>query len=198
MIFKKFFNHFPQSQLLTKCQSGFLPGDLCISQLLCIVHEINLSFDCDPTIDVSGIFLYISKAFDKIWHEGILFKLKPIGVNGKMLTLLTNNLHERYQRVVLYEETSLWELVKSGVPQESVLGPLFFLICINDLTDNLESNCKISADDTSLFYKVLDKHVSPATLNKELINNQAFQWRIKFNPDQNEQANETYISIKSW
>ena len=198
MIFKKFFNHFPQSQLLTKCQSGFLPGDLCISQLLCIVHEINLSFDCDPTIDVSGIFLYISKAFDKIWHEGILFKLKPIRVNGKMLTLLTNNLHERYQRVVLYEETSLWELVKSGVPQESVLGPLFFLICINDLTDNLESNCKISADDTSLFYKVLDKHVSPATLNKELINNQAFQWRIKFNPDQNEQANETYISIKSW
>ena len=198
MIFKKFFNHFPQSQLLTKCQSGFLPGDLCISQLLCIVHEINLSFDCDPTIDVSGIFLYISKAFDKIWHEGILFKLKPIGVNGKMLTLHTNNLHERYQRVVLYEETSLWELVKSGVPQESVLGPLFFLICINDLTDNLESNCKISADDTSLFYKVLDKHVSPATLNKELINNQAFQWRIKFNPDQNEQANETYISIKSW
>ena len=198
MIFKKFFNHFPQSQLLTKCQSGFLPGDLCISQLLCIVHEINLSFDCDPTIDVSGIFLYISKAFDKIWHEGILFKLKPIGVNGKMLTLLTNNLHERYQRVVLYEETSLWELVKSGVPQESVLGPLFFLICINDLTDNLESNCEISADDTSLFYKVLDKHVSPATLNKELINNQAFQWRIKFNPDQNEQANETYISIKSW
>ena len=198
MIFKKFFNHFPQSQLLTKCQSGFLPGDLCISQLLCIVHEINLSFDCDPTIDVSGIFLYISKAFDKIWHEGILFKLKPIGVNGKMLPLLTNNLHERYQRVVLYEETSLWELVKSGVPQESVLGPLFFLICINDLTDNLESNCKISADDTSLFYKVLDKHVSPATLNKELINNQAFQWRIKFNPDQNEQANETYISIKSW
>ena len=198
MIFKKFFNHFPQSQLLTKCQSGFLPGDLCISQLLCIVHEINLSFDCDPTIDVSGIFLYISKAFDKIWHEGILFKLKPIGVNGKMLTLLTNNLHERYQRVVLYEETSLWELVKSGVPQESVLGPLFFLICINDLTDNLESNCKISADDTSLFYKVLDKHVSPATLNKELINNQAFQWRIKFNPDQNKQANKTYISIKSW
>ena len=198
MIFKKFFNHFPQSQLLTKCQSGFLPGNLCISQLLCIVHEINLSFDCDPTIDVSGIFLYISKAFDKIWHEGILFKLKPIGVNGKMLTLLTNNLHERYQRVVLYEETSLWELVKSGVPQESVLGPPFFLICINDLTDNLESNCKISADDTSLFYKVLDKHVSPATLNKELINNQAFQWRIKFNPDQNEQANETYISIKSW
>ena len=198
MIFKKLFNHFPQSQLLTKCQSGFLPGNLCISQLLCIVHEINLSFDCDPTIDVSGIFLYISKAFDKIWHEGILFKLKPIGVNGKMLTLLTNNLHERYQRVVLYEETSLWELVKSGVPQESVLGPLFFLICINDLTDNLESNCKISADDTSLFYKVLDKHVSPATLNKELINNQAFQWRIKFNPDQNEQAKETYISIKSW
>ena len=61
----------------------------------------------------------------------------------------------------------------------SVLGPLLFLIYINDLSDNLKSNCKIFADDTSLFYKVFDKHVSRATLNKdlELINNWAFQWK---------------------
>ena len=54
----------------------FFPGDSCISQLLSIVHEINLSFDCAPTIDVRGVFLDISKAFDKVWHEGILFELK--------------------------------------------------------------------------------------------------------------------------
>ena len=83
-----------------------------------------------------------------------------------MLTLLTNYLYERYQRVVLNGQTSSWELVKSGVPQGSVLGPLFFLIYINDLPDNLEPNCKIFADDTSLFYKVFDKNVSRATLNK--------------------------------
>ena len=169
----------------TKCQSGFLPGDSCISQLLSIVHEINSSLDCDPTLDVSGVFLDISKAFDKVWHEGILLKLKTYGVNGKVLNLLTNYLHERYQRVVLNGQISSWELVKSGVPQGSVLGPLFFFIYINDLTDNLESNCKIFVDDTSLFYTVFDKHVSRKTLNKdlELINNWDFQWKMQFNPD---------------
>ena len=187
IIFKELFNHFHQNHLFTKCQSGFLPGDSCILQLLSIVHEINSSFDCDPTIDVSGVFLDISKAFDKVWHEEIL------------LTLLTNYLYQRYQRVVLNGQTSSWELVKSGVPQGSVLGPLFFLIYINDLPDNLESNCKIFADDTSLFYKVFDKHVSHATLNKdlELINNWACQQKMQFNPDRNKQAQELYFSKKA-
>ena len=76
------------------------------TQLLSIGHEINSSFDCDPTIDASGVLLDISKVFDKVWHEGILFKLKTYGVNGEASTLLTNNLHERYQRVVLNGQTS--------------------------------------------------------------------------------------------
>ena len=199
IIFKELFNHFHQNHLFTKCQSGFLPGDSCISQLLPIVHEINSSFDCDPTIDLSGVFLDISKAFDKVWHEGILFKLKTYGVNGEVLILLTNYLYERYQSVVLNGQISSWELVKSAVPQGSVVGPLFFLIYINDLPDNLESNCKIFADDTSLFYKVFDKHVSRATLNKdlELINNWAFQWKMQFNPDRNKQVQELYFSKKA-
>ena len=160
---------------------------------------MNSSFDCDPTIDVRGVFLDISKAFDKVWHEGILFKLKTYGVNGEVLTLLTNYLYERYQRVVMNGQSSSWELVKSVVPQGSVLGPLFFLIYTNDLPDNLESNCKIFADDTSLFYKVFDKHVSRATLNKdlELINNLDFQWKMQFNPDRHKQAQELYFSKKA-
>ena len=133
-----------------------------------IVHEINSSFEYDTTINVSGVFLGISKAFDKVWYEGVLFKLKTYGVNGKMLTLLTNYLHECYQRAVLHEQISSLELVKSGVPQGSILGLLSFLICINDLLDNIEFNCKVFADDTSLFYNVFDKHVSRATLNKGL------------------------------
>ena len=90
----------------TKCQSGFLPGNSCILHLFSIVYEINLSFDSDPTADVNGVFLDISKSFDKVWHEGIIFKLKSFGVNGKVLTLLTNYLHERYQTVALNGQTS--------------------------------------------------------------------------------------------
>ena len=140
----------------------------------------------------------VPKASDKVWHEGILSKLKTYGVNGEVLTLLTNYLHERYQRVVLNGQTSSWELVKSGVPQGSVLGHLFFLIYINDWPDNLESNCKILADDTSFFYKVFDKNVSRTTLNKdlELINNRVFQWKINFNPDCNKQPLELYFLKK--
>ena len=138
-----------------------------------IVHEINSSFDCYPTIDLTGVFLDISKAFDKVWHEGILFKLKTYGVDGEVLALLGNYLYERYQRVVLNRQTSSWELVKSGVPQGSVLGPLFFFIYINDLPDNLESNCKIFADDTSLFYKIFDKRLSCNFKQKFRVNKQS-------------------------
>ena len=155
IIFKELFNHFHQNQLFTKCQSGFLPGDLCILQLLSIVHEINLSFDCDPTIDVSGVFLDISKALDNVWHEEILFKLTTYGVNGKILTWLTSYLHETIQRVVINGQTSTWELIKFGVSQGSELGPKSFFIYINDLPDNLESNCEIFADDTSHFTRFL-------------------------------------------
>ena len=91
-----------------------------------IIHEINPSFDCDPTTYVSGAFLNFSKAFDKVWHKEILFELKICGVNVKMLTLITNYLHERYQWIVLNGQTCSWKLVKSGVSQGSVLGPYCF------------------------------------------------------------------------
>ena len=101
ILFKYLFNYFHKNHFFTKCQSGFLPGDSCISQLLSIVHDINSSFDCDPTIDVRGAFLDISKVFDKVLHDGIIFKLETYGVKGKLLNLIKNYLHTRYQRVVL-------------------------------------------------------------------------------------------------
>ena len=109
--------------------------------VIIIVHDINSSFDCDPAQDVRGIFLDISKAFDKVWHEGLLFKLKTYGVKGELLNLLRNYLHERNQRVVLNGQISSWQLIKSGVPQGSILGPLLFLIYISELPDNTLCTC---------------------------------------------------------
>ena len=76
LIFNDLFNHFIKNDFFTKCQSGFKPGNSCISQLLPIVHEIHLSSDCAPSADVRGVFLHISKVFDKVWHPGLLRKLE--------------------------------------------------------------------------------------------------------------------------
>ena len=92
----------------------------------------------------------MSKAFDKVWHEGLLHKLKCYGVEGKMYELFKIFLTDRKQRV-LNGQTSSWKNVNSGVPQGSVLGPLLFLMYINDLPDGIQSNVKLFADDTCLF-----------------------------------------------
>ena len=91
ILFEDLFNYFHKNQFFTKYQSEFLPGDSCISQLLSIVHDINSSFDCDPTIDVRSIFLDISKVFDKVWHEVIKFKLETHGLKEKILNLTKNS-----------------------------------------------------------------------------------------------------------
>ena len=74
-MFNSIFNYFIKNNLFTKSQSGFLPSDSCISQLLSRTHEIYKSFDFNATLDVRGAFLDVSKAFDKVWYEGLLFKL---------------------------------------------------------------------------------------------------------------------------
>ena len=89
-------------------------------------------------------------------------------VNGELLNLLRNYLHECSQKVVLNSHISCWKFIKSGVPRGSVLGLLLFLIYINGLQDNILSNCKIFADDTSLFSRVFDKYKSQSDFNNDL------------------------------
>ena len=163
-----------------------------------LTHGIYKAFHCCPALDVRGVFLDISKAFDKVWHEGLLFKLEQHGLSGNFLSLVRNFLVDRQQRVVLNGQSSSWKTVTAGVPQGSVLGPLFFLLYINDLPIGLSSDVKIFADDTSIFSVVKDSAESYRNLSNDLevINLWAHQWKMSFNPDPSKQAVEVIFSRK--
>ena len=190
------FEFFIRNDLISQNQSGFKPGESCINQLLAITHEIYKSFDA--CLDVRAVFLDISKAFDKIWHEGLLYKLKQNGISDNLLETLTDFLKDRNQKVVLNGQNFSWANVEAGVPQGSILGPLLFLIYIDDLPDNLSANVKLFADDTSLFSVVHDITTSSCDLNYDLnrVREWAFQWKMSLNPEPSKQAQEVIFTRK--
>ena len=143
------FTFFTENNLISPNQLGFKPGDSCVNQLLSVTYQIFKSLD--NVHEVRSVFLDMSKAFDKVWHKGLIFKLKQNGISGNLLSTLTDFLTLRKQRVVLNGQLSSWSNIESGVPQGSILGPLLFLIYINDLSEGLTTNAKLFADDVSLF-----------------------------------------------
>ena len=196
LIYNELFTFFTDNKLIFSDQSRFRPDDYCVNQLIAITHEIYKSFD--DGLEVRGVFLDISKAFDKGWHEGLLLKLSLNGISGNFLKLLRDFLYYWNQRVVWNWQNSSWENVNGGVPQGSILGPLLFLIYINDLSNGVSSNCKLFADDTSLLSVVNDIQWSAVTLRNDLtISNRAFQWKMIFNPDLTKQAQEVTLSRKA-
>ena len=154
LLYNEMFEFFIKNDLIYQNQSGFKPGDSCINQHLAITHKIYKSFDA--CLDARAVFLDISKAFDKVWDQGLLYKLKQNGISGNLLETLADFLKDRKQRVVLNGQNSSWANIEAGVPQGSIPGPLLFLIYINDLPDNLSTNVKLFADDSSLFSVVHD------------------------------------------
>ena len=121
VIFNKIYNFLLEESLLNSNQSGFRPGDSCIKQLLAIAHEIFEAFDCNPSLEVRSVFLDISKVFDKVWYEGLLYKIKSMGVSGELYSLLESYLSGKFQRVFLNGQTSSWRPVLAIVPQGSIL-----------------------------------------------------------------------------
>ena len=138
LIYNKVYPYLIDINLISSQQSGFKGGDSCINQLLSITHEIYKSFD--EGFEVRGVFSDISKVFDRVWHDGHIFKLRKNGISGKLLLLLKDFLKSRKERVVLHGQHSPWRDVNAVVPQGSILGPLFFLVYINDLPNGLKSN----------------------------------------------------------
>ena len=182
IVFKHIYNHLISNDLLFKYQSGFRPGHSTTFQLIDIFHHICQSFDEKQYSCM--VFCDISKAFDKVWHKGLLFKLRQNGIKGNLLAWISNYLSSRKQRVQINSSTSSLLSVNAGVPQGSVLGPLLFLVYVNDIAENLLSLVRLFADDSSLFFSATNLRDIEGIINHDLVLISAWakKWLVDFNP----------------
>lgn len=185
-VYKHLNNFLIENNLITSLQSGFRHGDSAVNQLLHLSHEIFKALDDGKEIRM--VFCDISKAFDRVWHKGLIAKLRSIGISGNLLHWFKNYLSCRKQRVVLHDKMSPWEVIRAGVTQGSILGPLLFIIYINDIVTDIQCQIKLFADDTSLYIVVDDRSQASNKLNSDLskINTWANNWLVTFNPNKTE------------
>ena len=133
-VHKRLYSYALEHRILTPLQSGFIQGDSTMYQLL---HTYNFCESIDNAKEIRVVFCDISKAFDRVWHIGLLHKLRAIGCSAKVTEWFASYLSNRRQRVVINSQTSEWEFIFAGVPQGSILERLLFLIFINDIVKHI-------------------------------------------------------------
>ena len=169
--------HIASHNIINSSQHGFLPKKSCLTNLLEYMEALTKLVDEGHSVDV--VYLDFAKAFDSVPHQRLLAKLKAVGIDGKLLLWISAWLTCRKQRVVLNGKCSEWVTVRSGVPQGSVLGPILFLLYINDIdgSDAMHSLIFKFADDCKLVRKV--NTVEDAEIMQAAING-LFQWSIEW------------------
>ena len=141
--------HVSKYEIIKDSQHGFLPGKSCLTNLIEFLHYCHENVDKGKPVDI--IYLDFSKAFDRVPHSRLIYKLESYGFNKCIIAWIQNWLNSRVQRVVLNGSASEWSMVCSGIPQGSVLGPLLFILYINDIDSDIVSRLSKFADDTKLF-----------------------------------------------
>ena len=173
--------HFEKYNILADQQHGFRKGRSCETQLASLVDDLQSTLDQRSQADL--IIMDFSKAFDTVCHQRLLTKLDHLGIRGKLHSWIECFLTKRHQKVVVDGESSQQSQVVSGVPQGTVLGPLLFLIYINDLPDNLSSKVRLFADDCILYREIVSQDDNKALQNDiNLLTKWETQWQMKFNP----------------
>ncbi|KAK6178413.1 hypothetical protein SNE40_013205 [Patella caerulea] len=167
-------------QLLSKHQHGFVSGRSTSTNLLAVIDTWTKALDDLTPVDT--IYLDFAKAFDSVPHERLLNKLEGYGIKGEVLTWIRQFLHGRCQQVKVNGEPSDWKPVTSGIPQGSVLGPVLFVIFINDLPEIVQSLVEMFADDTKIFLPIHDANSHQIIQNDiHSLTDWAKKWQLRFN-----------------
>jgi len=186
LVHNHLYAYLMNNNLINVNQSGFKKGDGTVLQLMRLVDEWAKSID-DPNIAcTAAVFLDVRRAFDTVWHDGLTYKLSRYGVKGALNMWVADYLTGRQQRVVINGVASSWGHTKAGVPQGSILGPLLFLVYINDIKDlPCSSNINCFADDTSLSKSGPTAQEVASTTNTDLqhVSTWFVDWGLELHPD---------------
>ena len=169
-----------ENKLYIDSLHGFRKGRSLMTQLIEVMDYVTKEVDNNNSVDM--IYLDFQKAFDTVPHSRLITKHKAYGIEGNLLRWIQDFLHSRKQRVVLNGKHSDRVSMTSGIPKGSVLGPILFIIYINDLTDSIKSLTRLFADDTKLFYTVNntdDHNILQNDLNS--LAKWSERWPLKFN-----------------
>lgn len=180
IIFTHIINHLERNNFLSISQHGFRKGLSCETQLAAFTHDLHVNLDSNIQTDV--IFLDFEKAFDKVPHRRLMYKLSLLNLDSFVFNWIENFLRTRKQFVVVNAAQSNTTPVLSGVPQGTVLGPLLFLIYINDLPSDITNNIRLFADDCVLYAKITCNQ-DQLTLQSDLITiaNWCKSWQMSLN-----------------
>ena len=174
--------HVEEHQILTDCQHGFRAWRSCETQLLTLCHELAETIDKGDQMDL--VILDFAKAFDPVPHRRLLGKLDHHGIRGSTHQWITSFLRQRTQQVIVDGATYEKAPVLSGVPQGTVLGPLLFLLFINDLPASVNSKTRLFADDC-IIYKKINSMQDCQQLQHDLhcLAQWETTWGMAFHPD---------------
>lgn len=180
IIRQKIVGHLEENDLITNAQHGFRNKRSCLTNMLCYLDDLVNEVDNGNCVDIA--YLDCEKAFDRVPHHRLNLKLEAMGIGGKILKWIDSFLNDRLHRVTIRDSYSDWLPMKSGVPQGSVLGPVLFLIYINDLVTNLESSASLFADDAKI-YKTIESETDVETLRRDMakLDEWCGKWLLSFN-----------------
>ena len=180
IVKKHIVQYLEENSLISPHQHGFVQKRSCQTNLLESLEEWTRLTEDKHGVDI--IYLDYQKAFDSIPHRRLIHKLRGYGIVGEVLNWISDFLMDRVQQVSINGNTSEWGEVTSGVPQGSILGPVLFIIYVNELPSLVSSNIKMFADDMKLFAQVKDKS-DAQTLQDDLdiLSEWSCKWLLKFN-----------------